>query len=128
MNKGMLMEEKYSNAALQDISYVIVNGVRTQVKTAKISLASSGEVVAAVTGKKIRVLTCNFTCNLAATVQARTNNGSGTTLSGLYSFDAKSGIVLGYNPGGHWVETTAGQALYLTISSAIEGSITYIEV
>jgi len=98
-------------------------------KFAIIQEASSGdnEVVAAVTGKKIRVLAYNFMSNGAVNAKWR----SGTTdISGLSYMDAAGkGKVAPFNPVG-WFETAAGAALNLNLSGAVAvgGECVYVEV
>jgi hypothetical protein len=97
------------------------------IKFASISLAASGEVVAAVTGKKIRVL--GYVLAAAGAVSVNWENGT-TDISGVTSLI--TGTPVSY--AGGWdapaVETSAGAALNLTLSGAVQvsGHVTYIEV
>lgn len=97
-------------------------------KFAIISESNSGsnEVVAAVTGKKIRILSYAFVSS--GTVNAKWQSAS-NDISGLMYFIANTGISAGYNPKGHF-QTAAGEALNLNLSGsvAVGGHITYIEV
>jgi hypothetical protein len=100
------------------------------VKYAVIDDASSGdnEVIAAVSGKKIRVL--SYVMITAGAVTARFESGAGgTALTGQMSIGANGGASSGYVPVGHF-ETAAGAALNLELSGAVsvDGHITYIEV
>lgn len=79
-------------------------------------------IVAAIAGKKIRVVACAFVCGATAT-NATFNSGS-TAISMLFANAANGGAVLGFNPVG-WFETNAGEALTLTTSS---GSTTGVQL
>jgi len=74
-------------------------------------------LVAAVAGKKIRVLSCFMIA--AGTVSARFESGAGgTALTGQMPLIANSGFTANYNSAG-WFETAAGAALNLELSAAI---------
>lgn len=100
-------------------------------KFAKIAASSSGDntLVAAVTGKKIRVIAYNLMANGA--VNAKFQSGaSGTDLTGLkYCGAAGDGVCANYNPVG-WFETAAGSLLNLNLSGAVAvgGELVYVEV
>lgn len=104
-------------------------------KYAVIAASSSGdnELVAAVTGKKIRVLAYCIVGNDAA-VTARFESGAGgTALSGQMKLGTalatNFGFAAGFNPAG-WFETAEGQNLNLELSAAqsVAGHLTYVEV
>lgn len=99
-------------------------------KFASIAASSSGDniLVAAVSGKKIRVLAYNFIAN--GTVNAKFQSGaSGTDLTGLKYCVVNSGIDSGWCPVG-WFETAAGSLLNVNLSAgvAIGGELVYVEV
>jgi hypothetical protein len=99
----------------------------TEVKFGVIDVASSGDntVVAAVTGKKIRVIALFLVA--AGAVVARWESGaSGTALTGQMTFAANGGKVLPYSEAG-WFETAAGQLLNLELGGAVsvDGGIVY---
>ena len=99
-------------------------------KSAVIDTATSGDttLVAAVSGKKIRVLSCFLMA--AGTVNVRFESGTGgTALTGQMNLVANTGFVLPFNPIG-WFETAASTLLNLELSAAIsvDGSLTYVEV
>lgn len=78
--------------------------------------ASLGDnsIVAAVSGKKIRVISASIVSASANSIKFR----SGTTdISALYAFAANGGMVLDFNEHG-WFETAAGEALQLNLSAA----------
>lgn len=97
-------------------------------KFAVISASSSGDntIVAAVPGKKIRVLSYAFVSS--GTVNAKWQSEA-TDISGLMYFIANTGISSGYNPKGHF-QTVSGKALELNLSGAqaVGGHLNYIEV
>ena len=93
---------------------------------AKISTSSSGatQLVAAVTGKKIRVLSYVLFCNAA--VNAKFQSGS-TDLTGLLYLAANGGVSATVEGIGCF-QTASGEALNLNLSGAIAvgGHITYV--
>lgn len=100
-------------------------------KFAAISASSSGNntLVAAVAGKKIRVLA--YSLSGAGAVNAKFQSGAGVTdLSGLkYIAAAGGGVTAQFNPLG-WFETVSGALLNLNLSGAVAvgGELVYIEV
>lgn len=118
-------------SAAAESGLMTVAGVPANVKYAPISAASSGNntIVAAVTSKKIRVLSMFLMA--AGAVNAKFQSGAGgTDLSGLLSLDSLgAGMVLGFNPAG-WFESASGVLLNLNLSAAVAvgGGISYIEV
>lgn len=99
-------------------------------KFAAIDAASSGDntIVAAVTSKKIRVLSVFLVAAAAVTVRFE-SGASGTALTGQMQLAANGGFVLPFSPVGHF-ESASGVLLNLELSGAIsvDGSICYIEV
>lgn len=100
-------------------------------KFAAISASSSGNttVVAAVTSKKIRVLSYRF--QAAADVDVKFRDATaGVDLTGAMSSGAKGGGGgAAFSPVGHF-ETASGNALSINLSGAVQvsGHLTYIEV
>lgn len=99
-------------------------------KFAAISAATSGNntLVAAVTGKRIRVLAMALVANGSVNVKAQSGAG-GTDLTGLFYLVANGGFVLPYNKLG-WFQTAAAALLNLNLSAAIAvgGCLVYVEV
>jgi hypothetical protein len=98
-------------------------------KFAKISCSSSGnnEIVAAVTGKKIRVISWDVSPSDAVNFKWRT---ASTDITGLYyAVNAGNGVSKPWNPLGYF-ETVSDEALNLNLSGAIAvgGSLVYVEV
>lgn len=96
-------------------------------KFAKIALAASGDLVALVATKKIRVLAYNFIVAGATTVKFQSN--AATDLTGVKTLAANGGLVAGFCPVGHF-ETAAGEKLNLVLGTAVVtgGELTYVEV
>jgi hypothetical protein len=101
------------------------------VKRAVIDKAGSGdnELVAAVTGKKIRVLAAFFTMTGTAVTIRFESGAGGTALTGQMTPAQGQTVVLPYNPHG-WFETAAATALNLELGGAqsVDGGLVYIEV
>lgn len=94
---------------------------------AVIDHATSGdnEIVAAVTGKRIRVL--SYTIVAAAAVTVRFESGAGgTALTGQMSFAANGGASTAFNPLGLF-ETAQGAALNMELGGAnsVDGHLRY---
>jgi len=101
-----------------------------RVKRAFLNLAASAtqtSLVAAVTAKKIRVLSVYAVAGGTAT--NLTFNSATTVISPLLANAANGGIALSHNPGG-WFETVAGEALTVTsgAGSTTGLMVNYIEV
>jgi hypothetical protein len=104
----------------------------TGLKFAKISVttagAGDGTLVAAVTGKKIRVYA--FGLALSAAVSATFQSGTaGTALTGDMPFAINGNMVAAFSPVGHF-ETAAATLLNLHLSAAATASgwLVYSEV
>lgn len=99
-----------------------------EIKRAVINLAATGTVVAAVTGRKIRVLQAVFASAAVVTVTVKS---ASTALTGAMTVDgtAAGPVVLDFSPVGWW-ETTAGEALVFTLGSSVQvsGNLVYIEI
>lgn len=108
---------------------VAVEPAEADAKYASIDCAAAGdnEIVAAVVGKKVRVVAYTAVC--ANTVSAQWKSGAATAKSGAMPFAANGGASPPWNPYGHF-ETAAGEALNLNLSGAVQvsGHLTYLEV
>lgn len=107
-----------------------VAGASVTPKFVAIDAASAGNntILAAVVGKKIRVL--SYTLIASADVTVRFEDGAGgTALTGQMQLGANGGASVTYSPVGHF-ETTANTLLNLELSGAtsVDGHLTYIEV
>ena len=100
------------------------------VKRAAIDAASSGNntLVAAVSGKKIRVLALFATMTGSAVTIRFEDGADGTALTGQMGPTSGQTIVLPFNPVG-WFETSAATLLNMELSGAqsVDGVLVYIE-
>lgn len=98
------------------------------VKRAVIAATTTGDntLVAAVTGKRIRVL--SVVMSVSGALSARFESGAGVTaLTGVMPLAANTVLQLDHNPLG-WFETAAGALLNLELSAnACHGFIVYQE-
>lgn len=110
---------------------LISDAERRDIKYAIIDHAGLGDntLVAAVTGKKIRVLSLYVVASGGANTIRFESGASGTALSGQMSVAANGVVSLGFNEGG-WFETAAAALLNLELSAAtsVDGGLSYIEV
>lgn len=101
------------------------------VKYAAISAASNGNntIVAAVTGKKIRVLAAVMVMTGTAVTLTWQSGAGGSALSGAMTPLQGTSIILPYNEQG-WFETAAATLLNLSLGGgqAVAGVIVYVEV
>ena len=100
-----------------------------EVKYAAVTAASSGDniAVAAVSGKKIRLLACALIAAGAVNASFRDESGP---LSGIMDFAAAGeGITLPFTEAG-WLETTSGEELNINLSGAVgfRGLLVYVEI
>lgn len=105
-------------------------GVQSEVLRAVVNATTVGNntLVAAVTGKRIRVMSFVGVATAAATVAFQSGAG-GTALTGTMALAANGQINLPYNPSGH-CETAAGALLNLSmgVTGPVTGVLTYKEV
>ena len=111
---------------------IMLNKTELTPKFAKLNAAANTAnqtIVAAVTGKKIRVL--SFRLMGAGTAGSATFRSGGTSdISETFNFDARSGMVAQFSPVGHF-ETVAGELLAVstvTASATCGIGIVYVEV
>jgi hypothetical protein len=95
---------------------------------AVIDNASSGDntIVAAVAGKRIRVI--SYTIVAAGAVTVRFESGaSGTALTGQMSLAANGGVANAYNPGGVFADCGVNTLLNLELGGAVsvDGHLSY---
>lgn len=100
--------------------------IRSEVQYAAVSAAAASDnaLVAAVTGKRIRV----HSIVLVATGGANTATlrSAANAISGAMDLGSDGQLVLNHNPAG-WCQTAAGEALNLLLSAAtaVAGLLTY---
>jgi hypothetical protein len=107
---------------------IMANGVPAQIKYGKIDNSASGQaaLVAAVTGKRIRIISMHFIAAAAVTVKFQS---ASTDLTGAESYSASGGLVLNENKTGH-MQTAVGEAFNINLGGAVNvaGSLSYIEI
>lgn len=117
-------------ANVHDTTAISSGGDVLTPKFAVIDHATNGNntLVAAVTGKKIRVLDIVLISSGTTTVRFQSGAG-GTALTGQMSLTAQSGLAPGFCPVGHF-ETAAGALLNMELNAAvsIDGWLVYVEV
>lgn len=105
------------------------NYASTLVVRAAIDGATSGNntLVAAVAGKRIRVLSLVAVMTGTAVTIRFESAADGTALTGQMQPSAGGGFVLNFNPHG-WFETLSGQLLNMELSGAqsVDGCLTYV--
>jgi hypothetical protein len=104
------------------------NTTYAPVKRAAISGSSTNNtIVAAVTGKKIRVL--QFCVVVTTAVTVKFQSSTSTDLTGAMPFAANGGVSPSYCPVGHF-ETVAGELLNMALGSGVQtsGWVLYQEV
>lgn len=124
------MAEAEINVHATDALYDTANQRQLTPKFAAIAASGLGAntIVAAVVGRKIRVLAYTLMANGA--VNAKFRSSTVTDLTGLKYFAAAGGgISVSFNPLG-WFETAIGELLNLDLSGAVAvgGELVYIEV
>ena len=104
-------------------------GTAKTLKTAAISVSSSGDntVVAAVASKRIKVT--SFSIQATGTVNCKWKDGAATNLTGAYNFQAREGLSEAANSPYYLFATTAGNALVLNLSAGVSvvGRVTYYD-
>lgn len=105
--------------------------VLSEVQFAAIAAASIGDntLVAAVTGKKIRVVSLFMVASGGANSTRFESAAGGTALTGVMDLIADGQLVLPHNPAG-WFETAAAALLNLELSAAtaVAGALGYVLV
>ena len=88
--------------------------------------ATTTEIVAAVTGSRIRILAAVFT-GVGSSITVALKSAS-TQLTGEIAGATVLNVILPYNPAG-WVQTEAGEAFQITSTNgAVNGCVVYEEV
>lgn len=103
---------------------------RKTIKRAAGSVTTSGDLIAAVGGKMIKVFVYNLQCNTTATNVKLTDGSVGSQLTCLWNMTANMNIFGGYlSPPDYLFKTTAGNSLYANVSttSTVQYEITYTD-
>lgn len=105
-----------------------IAGGRLTVKRAAVSLAASGDLVAAVTGKQILVI--SYLIVAAGAVTAKFQSGATTDLTGAMTMATGSVNTPGNATVGGCFVTAVGEKLNLVLGGAVQvsGWLTYVEV
>ncbi|MEK6236457.1 MAG: hypothetical protein N2C14_17250 [Planctomycetales bacterium] len=115
--------------AILDAERIDVDGKLLRVQRAKFTVTGSGDqqVLAAVAGKKLRVLASRELVDAATTVTWKSDS---TALTGAMPYPTEGGAVQPMTPHG-WLETVAGEALKValgTTTSTLTGNLVYLEI
>lgn len=122
--------------ALLNSGVIQSDGSQLTPKFAKISLTATGTLVAAVSGKKIRVLSLMMTIDNLTGDETYTfkSGAAGTALTGTIGDASGAGtpipVEYSFSPLGHF-ETVAGALLELSIAGTTpfaQGSLVYVEL
>jgi len=129
-NSGVVIgavEQSADWDVFEDVESVFVAGVKLTVKTAFVALAAfPGTVVAAVVGKKIRVLSASISHTAAGSTSL--TDGSGGTVRITVNHVA-TGSVQVHPARGHIMETTSGTGLFATATAGTANIwVQYVEV
>lgn len=117
-------------SVVMDHGTVNFGGVNYTIKYAAINVPTGVDttVVAAVTGKKIRILAIMFSVSVLGTVEMRSN---ATGVLGPFTCAVGAPFELNLAPYGYLMETVSGQAFRMLITgllSVCRGVVSYIEV
>lgn len=106
-------------------------GSLSAVQVVAVSASTLGDntLVAAVTGKKIRVVSLALVATGGANTVRLGSAASGQAMTGAMDLPSDGQLVLPYNPAG-WCETVAGDLLNLELSAAtaVAGTLGYVTV
>lgn len=105
--------------------------ILSEVQYASVDVATLGDntLVAAVTGKRIRVVALFLVASGGANTLRFESGAGGTALSGQFNLAANGQLVLPFNTAG-WLQTAAAALLNLELSAAtsVDGALAYVEV
>jgi hypothetical protein len=105
--------------------------ILSEVQYAAVAAAAAGDntLVAAVTGKRIRVLALALVASGGANSARLESAAGGTALTGVMDIGDNGQLVLPYNPAG-WCQTVAAELLNLELSAAtaVAGALAYVTV
>jgi hypothetical protein len=114
----------------EDGDTVYIGGAAYTVKKKTVNRATSGELIAAVANKKLRVISGYLGVALDTTVTLKGHTtASDFQTTGAMTMKSGGGMVLPRDPDGH-LETAAGEALDVTLGTAcqISGILKYVEL
>lgn len=106
-------------------------GITSEIQRVAVQAATGGDntLVAAVAGKRIRVLALVLVASGGANNVRLESGAGGTALTGVMNLAANDQLVLQFNGAG-WCETAVGALLNLELSAAtaVAGLLDYVEV
>lgn len=106
--------------------------IKSEVQFAAIQAAVAGDntLVAAVAGKKIRVVSLVIVASGGANSVRLESGAGGTALTGVMDLPADGQLILPYNPAGWCADTAAAALLNLELSAAtaVAGVLGYVTV
>ena len=115
-----------TTSALDQLQNSVFAGSGQKFASIDQSGAATTEIVAAVTGYRIRILAAVFT-GVGSSITVALKSAS-TQLTGEIAGATVLNVILPYNPAG-WVQTEAGEAFQITSTNgAINGCVVYDEV
>ena len=118
------VEVKQATASNLNANVKTLHDLKTY-KTAVFDASASGNLVAAVADKVIKLHA--LTIQAQGTVVVNLNNGSGGSSLMEWSFQAREGAVIPMAPApAYWAKTSVNTALYVTLSAAVVITITAI--
>lgn len=124
-------QRTYENAAeaRRVITVDELGATRKTIKSAIVDVTTSGDniIVAAVTGKRIKVCAFSIQSTAVTTVSTIFKDGAATDLTGAYEWKAREGLTSSISPNAFLFATSAGNALILNLSAATQvvGHVTY---
>ncbi len=107
-----------------------MSSIRSEVQFAVVSgSATANTLVAAATGKRIRVMALILVASGGANNTRLQSGAGGTAMTGVMNLAANGQLVMPYNEAG-WCETAVAALLNLDLSAAtlVAGVLTYVTV
>jgi hypothetical protein len=106
-----------------------ISGAKVKFKVIDAATSGDNEAIAAVTGKKLRVIAGSLTMTGTAVTIRFESSAGGTALTGQMTPAQGQTIPLPYCPVGHF-ETVAGESLNLELGGAqsVDGWLVYQEI
>lgn len=127
-NPAVIVADPSDTLGMKNWDGTLLNGKTLKFATIATSSSGATAIVAAVTGKQIKVVGVWLCAN--GTVNVKWQSAS-TDITGLvYLFQGNGYVLPTGSPGAaHWFETASGEALNINLSAAIAvgGSIVYYE-
>jgi hypothetical protein len=117
-----------TTTALAELGNTVFGGGGQEFAKVDVGDAATVEIVAAVTGSRIRILAAVFAgvgSSTGVILQSNPAGSSATDLTGSIRGATNVSIVLPYNPAG-WVQTASGEAFDVTaVVGSVDGLVVY---